>query len=126
MSFRSFPVRRLPFLLVTVILSVAVVGNFAQSPEALNYPNVIAFGVFGGTICYSNSVAVKSSIPVTTRAFTFVPATALMYVVCYNNLRLHPFEVKLLGGGLGSKTQTSIVATSVTGKLFVNCDAYCA
>uniref|UniRef100_A0A182J8V0 Uncharacterized protein n=1 Tax=Anopheles atroparvus TaxID=41427 RepID=A0A182J8V0_ANOAO len=111
--------------LLLVILSFAIVGSLAQSPEALNYPNVVAFGVFGGTICYSNSVSVKSIVPVTTRTFTFTPATALMYVVCYNNLRLFPFEVTLLGGGLGATTQTSIVVSSVNGKLFVNCDAYC-
>uniref|UniRef100_A0A182SRZ3 Uncharacterized protein n=1 Tax=Anopheles maculatus TaxID=74869 RepID=A0A182SRZ3_9DIPT len=109
-----------------VLSSSGLFQVLAQPPEALNYPNVITFGAFTGTICYSNSVAVKTLTPITTRTFTFVPATALTYVICYNNLALHPFEVQLVGGGLGATTQTSIVLTSATGKLFANCDAYCA
>lgn len=51
--------------------------------------------------------------------------TALTYVICYNNLLLHPFDAQLVGGGIGATTQTGIVLTSATGKLAANCDAYC-
>ncbi|XP_053674516.1 uncharacterized protein LOC128724820 [Anopheles nili] len=112
-------------LLAMALLSLGVLETRAQPPEALNYPNVITFGVYSGTICYSNTVNVKTAMHVTTRSFTFVPATALLYVICYNNLKHHPFEAQLVGGGLGATTQTSIVLTSSSGKLYVNCDAYC-
>uniref|UniRef100_A0A182FXT3 Uncharacterized protein n=1 Tax=Anopheles albimanus TaxID=7167 RepID=A0A182FXT3_ANOAL len=77
-------------------------------------------------ICYSNSVSLKSIVPVTTRSFTFTPTDSLIYIVCYNNVPLHPFEATVVGGGIGTTTPpTTIVLTSYTGKLIVNCDAYC-
>uniref|UniRef100_A0A182Q3R8 Transmembrane protein n=1 Tax=Anopheles farauti TaxID=69004 RepID=A0A182Q3R8_9DIPT len=112
-------------LLLVLVAVIGIVRVQAQPPNALSYPNVITFGSFGGSICYSNYITAKTLTTVTTRTFTFVPATALLYVICYNNLRLHPFNVQLVGGGLGSTTQTSIVLTSTTGKLVVSCDAYC-
>uniref|UniRef100_A0A182RL97 Transmembrane protein n=1 Tax=Anopheles funestus TaxID=62324 RepID=A0A182RL97_ANOFN len=112
-------------LLVGLFLACGIFQTLAQPPDALNYPNVITFGAFSGTICYSNSVAVKTLTPITTRTLTFVPGTALTYVICYNNLLLHPFEVTLIGGGIGTTAETSIVISSTTGKLFANCDAYC-
>ncbi|XP_053663712.1 uncharacterized protein LOC128712870 [Anopheles marshallii] len=112
-------------LLLGLFFACGTIPTLAQPPEALSYPNVITFGVFSGSICYSNSVNVKTLTPITTRTFTFIPGTALLYVICYNNLILHPFEATLIGGGLGTKTETSIVLTSTTGKLYANCDAYC-
>ncbi|XP_058066254.1 uncharacterized protein LOC131215874 [Anopheles bellator] len=115
------PARVLPLLVLLLLLAT----GYAQPPQSLNYPNVITFGAYSGSICYSNSVNVKSIIPVTTRTFSFTPATALQYVICYNNLPLHPFEVSLVGGGIGATTLTSIVVTSASGKLYVTCNAYC-
>uniref|UniRef100_A0A182WIE9 Transmembrane protein n=1 Tax=Anopheles minimus TaxID=112268 RepID=A0A182WIE9_9DIPT len=114
-----------PLLLFGLLFACGIFQILAQPPDVLNYPNVVTFGAFTGTICYSNQVGVKTLTPITTRTLTFVPATALTYVICYNNLILHPFEVTLIGGGLGATTQTSIVLTSYTGKLYANCDAYC-
>ncbi|XP_050073013.1 uncharacterized protein LOC126561110 [Anopheles maculipalpis] len=112
-------------LIVLLVISLSQLQVLGQPPDVLNYPNVISFGEFKGTICYSNSVAVKTLTPITTRTFTFTPATAINYVICYNNLILHPFETQLVGGGIGATTQTSIVLTSATGKLYANCDVYC-
>ncbi|XP_061502606.1 uncharacterized protein LOC133391570 [Anopheles gambiae] len=113
------------WLLVGLLIACGSLPGRAQPPEALNYPNVITFGSFSGTICFSNSVLVKTLTPLTSRTFTFTPATALTYVICYNNLLLHPFDAQLVGGGIGATTQTGIVLTSATGKLAANCDAYC-
>ncbi|XP_035913490.1 uncharacterized protein LOC118512734 [Anopheles stephensi] len=113
-------------LIGLLVISVSLSLVLAQPPEALNYPNVITYGAFSGTICFSNTVAVKTLTPITTRTFSFVPATAITYVICYNNLLLHPFDAQLVGGGVGATTLTSIVLTSASGKLYANCDVYCA
>ncbi|XP_049545760.1 uncharacterized protein LOC125957242 [Anopheles darlingi] len=123
MVHHQYPAYRVAWF--TSILALLLAACSAQPPQALNYPNVQSFGAFAGTICYSNSLTLKSIVPVTTRSFTFSPGTALTYVVCYNNVALHPFEATLVGGGIGTTMQTSIALTSYTGKLIVNCDAYC-
>lgn len=65
------------WLLVGLLIAYGSLPGRAQPPEALNYPNVITFGSFSGTICFSNSVLVKTLTPLTSRTFTFTPAVSV-------------------------------------------------
>ncbi|XP_039451815.1 uncharacterized protein LOC120430771 [Culex pipiens pallens] len=111
-----------------LVLALLALRTRDVNGQASSYANEVILGgitAATNTLCWTESVNVRTFFRVPARALTFTSATAVTYIHCWNNLPLHPFTASIVAGGIGNAGANTIALSGVTGKLVATCEAYC-